>query len=216
MERIARHQTGGRSIRTQEFNGKTYHLYKGERYFSRGRHRLHRDVWEHYNGPIPEGYEIHHKDRNPENNDIANLVCIAENEHKEEHREEQRRIHSSPKALANLRRASEFAKEWHRSDEGRQWHREHGIRQFENLQERDAVCEVCGKSFRYKSYQHPRFCSNKCKSKWRRDAGLDNISKTCPVCGKSFESNRYAGTVTCSASCSAKYRNIRRKLGGSL
>lgn len=35
--------------------------------------RLHRYFWEFYNGPIPEGYDVHHKNENKKCNCIANL-----------------------------------------------------------------------------------------------------------------------------------------------
>ena len=31
--------------------------------------RMHRYVWEFYNGPIPKGYDIHHKDEDKANNE---------------------------------------------------------------------------------------------------------------------------------------------------
>jgi len=43
--------------------------------------RLHRYVWEKYNGEIPSGYNIHHKDHNTLNNDISNLELIGHSEH---------------------------------------------------------------------------------------------------------------------------------------
>lgn len=46
---------------------------------------LHRYIWEKYNGPIPEGYVIHHKDHNKLNNDISNLEMISDREHRLEH-----------------------------------------------------------------------------------------------------------------------------------
>lgn len=42
---------------------------------------LHRRIWEQKNGPIPEGFHIHHIDGNKENNDISNLECISKGEH---------------------------------------------------------------------------------------------------------------------------------------
>lgn len=71
-----------------KFNGKWYYIYRGERYFSRGTKKLHRIVWEHYNGRIPDGYHIHHKDSNTRNNDIKNLACIEASEHLSYHSKE--------------------------------------------------------------------------------------------------------------------------------
>ena len=43
--------------------------------------RLHRYVWEKYNGPIPDDKEIHHKDENKLNNNIDNLELLTESKH---------------------------------------------------------------------------------------------------------------------------------------
>ena len=42
---------------------------------------LHRVIWEDYNGPIPKGHVIHHKNLNSLDNSIENLECIPEYEH---------------------------------------------------------------------------------------------------------------------------------------
>jgi hypothetical protein len=46
---------------------------------------LHRYVWEKYNGEIPEGYVIHHKDRNKRNYDISNLELKKVSDHHRDH-----------------------------------------------------------------------------------------------------------------------------------
>ena len=46
---------------------------------------LHRYIWEKNNGPIPEGYVVHHKDHNKMNNDISNLEMVSDIEHRLEH-----------------------------------------------------------------------------------------------------------------------------------
>ena len=76
MEAITRTDERGRTLYVQVFNGKEYKLYAGERYFSRGTKRLHREVWKLYNGQIPKGYHVHHKDENTWNNDISNLELV--------------------------------------------------------------------------------------------------------------------------------------------
>lgn len=47
----------------------------------RGYRMEHRIVWEGVNGPIPEGYDIHHIDGDTYNNDIDNLECMLHAEH---------------------------------------------------------------------------------------------------------------------------------------
>ena len=39
-------------------------------------HYVHRLVWKAFNGEIPEGYEIDHKDRDKNNNSLSNLRCV--------------------------------------------------------------------------------------------------------------------------------------------
>jgi len=47
-----------------------------------GKHvKLHRYFWEFYNGPIPEGMIVHHKNGNKKCNCIANLELCTKEEH---------------------------------------------------------------------------------------------------------------------------------------
>jgi predicted XRE-type DNA-binding protein len=50
---------------------------------------LHRLIWEEAHGPIPDGYVIHHIDKNKTNNNISNLQCLTQFEHKSIHSKEQ-------------------------------------------------------------------------------------------------------------------------------
>jgi len=43
--------------------------------------KQHRWIWEKENGPIPEGFDIHHKDANRQNNRIDNLELIDHRDH---------------------------------------------------------------------------------------------------------------------------------------
>lgn len=42
---------------------------------------MHRYVWTKEKGPIPDGYDIHHKDEDKSNNAIGNLECLSKPEH---------------------------------------------------------------------------------------------------------------------------------------
>lgn len=69
-----------------QFNNHKYGKY-GE-YWKRTDRKanlLHRDVWDHYNGPIPKGLQIHHKDGNKENNEITNLELMRLDAHTKIH-----------------------------------------------------------------------------------------------------------------------------------
>lgn len=46
-----------------------------------------RKLWIEVNGPIPKGMHLHHKDGNPFNNDISNLMICTPEEHIELHRQ---------------------------------------------------------------------------------------------------------------------------------
>lgn len=46
---------------------------------------LHRYIWEKYNGEIPEGYQIHHKDKNRKNYDLDNLELVDVRDHHRKH-----------------------------------------------------------------------------------------------------------------------------------
>lgn len=78
---------GSEAEKYQWFNGKRYTRKENGHY--RGYHGkyLHRAVWEFYNGEIPKGYVVHHKDFNPENNSIENLQLMTHSEHKKLHNE---------------------------------------------------------------------------------------------------------------------------------
>jgi hypothetical protein len=45
----------------------------------------HRHVWECAHGPIPDGYQIHHIDRDRSNNKLWNLAALKPRDHKRAH-----------------------------------------------------------------------------------------------------------------------------------
>lgn len=65
------------------FNGEKFTLRKTGYYAStkNSRNLMHREVWKYYNGKIPKGFDIHHKDRDRSNNKIENLELIKHSEH---------------------------------------------------------------------------------------------------------------------------------------
>jgi hypothetical protein len=67
----------------QYFNGVKY-TKRATGYFMRShgkRTLMHRDVWEHHNGKIPENFDIHHIDHDRSNNRIENLQALPRDEH---------------------------------------------------------------------------------------------------------------------------------------
>ena len=166
--------------------------------------RMHRYVWEFYNGEIPKTYQIHHKDGDKSNNDIANLELIQSGEHQRLHGENLTEEERQKKRENMEKKARPAAIAWHKSEAGREWHRQHAKETLLIREPKEKVCEFCGKSYSTIQYAS-RFCSNKCKSANRRKDKADTVIKKCEICGKEFETNKYSGTVTCSRSCANVY-----------
>lgn len=67
-----------------EYRGCTYTISGTVPYYrctTGDRHLLHRKTWEDHHGPIPDGYDIHHKDNCKTNNSLANLECLTKSDH---------------------------------------------------------------------------------------------------------------------------------------
>ena len=66
-----------------EYDGRLYTI--GDHGYYRcttgDRHLLHRRVWEDHRGPIPAGYDIHHRDECKTNNTVENFECLPKAEH---------------------------------------------------------------------------------------------------------------------------------------
>ena len=171
--------------------------------------RLHVYVYEKCNGEIPKGYQIHHIDHNKDNNDISNLMLLTRKEHNKIHKKEMSE-QQKQKLRDNLNKnARPKAIEWHKSEEGRKWHKEHYNKNKDKLHiNYEFICNVCGKKFE-SSQANSKFCSNACKSKFRRINGLDLITKKCKICNKEFKTNKYRPAETCSRKCAGELRKKR-------
>lgn len=193
----------------QEHFGKKFYLDKKTGYWISTccpKIRAHRWVWNNIHGIIPKGYHIHHKNEDKSDNRIENLELIHSFRHlslhanKPENKERMRKVAEKYRDLTKL---------WHASEEGKTWHRLHAIKCKFGLNDPIKYkCQQCGNEYlsRLKAKSRTRFCSNACKSKWRRIQGLDDISKKCVICLLEFKSNKYSKTICCSKKCAAKYR----------
>ena len=178
------------------------------------RERLHCFVYrrEHDLAAIPEGYQVHHKDADKNNNEPFNLELLTASEHQRTHSEkltpEQRQFRRDN----FVQNAVPASKLWHGSKAGHDWHVEHGKTAMQNREPRQYNCDNCGKSFETKRIfgeSENHFCGNACKSAYRRKAGVDNVKRICAVCGKDFITSKYSKAVTCSFGCCGKYRKMR-------
>ena len=162
--------------------------------------RLHVYVWEHYNGEVPKGYHIHHKDHDKNNNEIENLVLLSAHEHQTLHGNswsEERKEWARQNLIDNARPK---ASEWHGSEDGKKWHSEHAKKVFGNLPFKTFVCTYCGQEFQSRKTMKDdqnRFCSGKCSAAHRRKSGIDDVVKICEICGGEYIANKYQKTKRC-------------------
>jgi hypothetical protein len=165
------------------------------------RKRLHRVVWENEVGKIPAGMDIHHMDGNKANNAIENLQLLTKAEHNSFHAKKRHRDNREW-TLANLKNnALPKAVEWHKSEEGREWHKEQFEKTKDAFHAKDVkACLNCNSEF--VGRKTAKFCSNACKSAWRRRTKTDDEVRNCALCGKEFTTNKYRKTKYCSKSCS--------------
>ena len=165
------------------------------------RERLHNYMWRPRVGEVQKGFHVHHVNGDKCNNEVSNLAVVSASEHARRHASnmsEERRA----KLRENIAVAQEAAKEWHRSEKGREWHRMHAV-SLRNKKVREKVCENCGKAFETKE-DRQRFCSNACKSAWRRKEGVDDEKRTCERCGAVFAANKYSKRRFCCKGCASK------------
>lgn len=149
----------------QKFNGESYYLCGS--YYQRKGKRLHRSVWEFHNGEIPNGYHVHHKDGNKDNNQISNLMLLDGSKHLSVHMSKPERVEQSRRTVL---KAIAKAPEWHGSKEGAEWHSQHAKEYWATAPLQTYTCTFCGKEFQTKkvSYKGNHFCRPNCKAAHRR------------------------------------------------
>lgn len=204
-------------VEVVEWNGVLWRRYPESRnqsqrkYFKRITKFLHRAVWESVHGNIPKGFHIHHVDGDTRNNAIENLECINPKDHAQRHKWSAERKEQQAHFLESIR---ELTKPWHRSDEGRAKHREIGAMAYKQFVPVPKSCESCGKVFEPKALgNRDRFCSNACKSAWRRASGRDNEQRNCVQCGNPFVANRHTKSRTCGRSCANRFAWAKGRKG---
>ena len=203
------------------YAGKTYRRYPNsnstsdQNYFRLSRSNnvpeyLHQRVYRDHYGEIQPGFHVLHVDGNPGNNQPENLVCISVKDHVHAHWTPERRA----KNKKHCDRIRPLTKAWHASDEGRAWHSQIAVLAHKSFVPITKQCQHCGSDFQTrKAGHHDIFCSNACKSAWRRASGVDDETRVCVICGKDFIANKYKKIRTCSLSCRG-YLIASNKRGG--
>lgn len=188
---------------TQYFRDRVYKLDR--KYYRKGSRLLHREVWEANFGPIPEGYHIHHIDRDRGNNNPSNLACLTPEQHGFEHRGEKRPHQPLPVA------AWEGHARWRQQPGTWEFYSQHAKKVWENLEPLEHTCTVCGKKYETKHRGKNLFCGNNCQAEARRRSGIDDEDRVCLVCGETFRCNKYARKKVCGRVCSGIFRRGPRK-----
>ena len=145
------------------FQGRKYKLsggYYKALAWGRGPSALHRAKWEHYRGPIPEGFDVHHKDGDGTNNKLSNLEVISRGKHRSQHMLER---HAQGLMRPPGREALVKAAQWHASPEGLAWHSKNGRRAWDKRVWHKLECQECGRLFRSPYPNTAKFCHLNCK-----------------------------------------------------
>lgn len=190
------------------FNGITYRKPPSYAYYynRRPKNSLHRAVWTHHNGTIPDGFHIHHIDEDTENNDITNLMCVSNSDHRKIHSPRESPLektcpHCGRTFLCVPERRARAADGYH------------GKRSTfcsikcskQCLPERSFVCVQCGNEFSTTGcIKVVRFCSAACQGKheYLHRPGYD---KVCAGCGTLFK-GKHKVSKYCTSKCAALHR----------
>lgn len=166
-----------------------------------GKKWLHQYVYEKEQEEIPKGYHVHHKDNDKRNNQIDNLILLSQEEHSKMHGEYK---------ISNPERYKKQCEHLDRIRPDHVWptdpvkyeeHRKALAKAMKNIKPVEYTCQNCGKTFESVPNGVSRFCTNKCKSAYRRKSGVDNVDRICIVCGEVFSINKHTKTETCNRSC---------------
>lgn len=140
------------------YDGHKYRLlgryYRTDDHRKGGPGHLHRAIWITHHGPVPQGFEVHHKDGDTFNNAIENLELIERIEHRRQH---MKRLHETGKF-----------REWHRSAKGKAWHRRNGIQSWKTRKRSTLLCQECGQRYATPYPTRSLFCTQICGARARR------------------------------------------------
>lgn len=128
-------------------------IKKGRRYF--GCYPIYTLVWEAFNGPIPKGYVIHHKDHNKLNDCLDNLQLMTNSEHTKHHHTNKIVTEEVKQHMSNGQKGK------HLSEEHKQKLREANIGKKHSEETKQ---KMRGRKF---SEEHKRKISESVKNSWK-------------------------------------------------
>lgn len=129
------------------------------------RMRLHRYVWEYFNGEAPGDYDIHHIDGDRENNHPYNLTIMPGARHKRLHFREASML---PEKIAKWPEIRQMGSDSHKTPEARVKQAKRSKQQWEARKQeppRVLTCQICGSEYETYHTGDSYFCSKKCKAK---------------------------------------------------
>ena len=131
----------------KKFAGLKFYRKKGTNYCCAV--SIHRFVWMYFNGEISEGCDVHHRDFNHDNNNIANLELITRDEHK--------KIHLARKVVCRPAKKSKFICVFEAVNRGNNSYCSEECKHRSKLETR--TCEICGNGFFATIGGSQKFCS---------------------------------------------------------
>jgi hypothetical protein len=149
----------GKPIRSKvmSYRSELYWKTPGSKYYIRecGRKVLHRQMWMDAHGPIPDGYHIHHKDFNTDNNALENLEAIRYDDHEAMHRRHEAEIRMAGNATCvQCGVTFEALKPSASMYCSRRCERQY--------QKENRICQWCGKPFRANTWKKTKCCCKSC------------------------------------------------------
>ena len=188
----------------QKFNGITYNQSNAPR--MKGRYfkllSLHRMVWTCYNGEIPDGYDIHHKDFDKNNNDISNLEALPKAVHMSLHaRENGSKTHKNRGKFICVNCGEEYEAD---NNGHNLYCSKKCLEEYKKnvLYAETRTCVNCGKNFSAYRYGHQKFCCHECSVEYvKQNSGSEK--RNCQVCGKEIIVTRHESKrhLYCSVEC---------------
>jgi hypothetical protein len=162
-----------------KWGGKIWHRYKDGHYATLV--RLHREVWEQANGPIPDSFHVHHKNGDKRDNSLENLELLSHGQHSAHHVE----ANLAPHREKALRNAFETR-----------------LRNSADRRLATLVCVQCGGEYSSGARRPRRFCSSRCVEAARAGAFARQRRK-CEHCGQEYFATRRVQRY-CSRLCNSR------------
>ena len=182
----------------QKFNGVNFKRQKQGGHYT-NTFSIQRAVWMYHFGEIPTGCEIHHRDFNPNNNDIKNLQLLTKIDH--------RKLHNKTTLIKSFvcencgqifetqnTGQNRFCSQKCSADYKKKLAKEN-IQTF--------ICKECGIEFKANKLRNPQFCSRKCKNR-NKSRHREYEERTCKFCGAAFTTRKDTKAQHCSISCARK------------